>query len=79
MGLVGSRNIQPGAIIERVDMIQWAQRPEVKQAWKRLAERDGLDERAFENATWFFMGVILGRDFPQVMSMNKARKFGWTG
>jgi hypothetical protein len=79
MGLVGSKYIKQGENIQRVDLVRWTQRPEVKQAWKRLVEREGLDEGAFGSATWFFLGVLFGRNYGQVMSMSKARKFGWTG
>ena len=29
--------------------------------------------------TWWFLDFVLGRDFDLVISMSKARSFGWKG
>lgn len=78
-GLVGSPTTQQSFVHGKLDLSKWAQRNEVKEAWKKIAEREGLDEQAFENATWQFLNFVLGRDFDLVISMSKARKAGWTG
>lgn len=49
------------------------------EAWQRLAGREGLQQDAFEKATWDFLGFVLGRNFDVVISMSKARALGWTG
>ncbi|KAI5198652.1 NAD dependent epimerase/dehydratase family protein [Aureobasidium subglaciale] len=63
----------------KIDLSKWAQRQDVKDAWNELAEREGLDKSAFENATWGFLNFVFGRNYNLVISMSKARKAGWTG
>ena len=64
---------------QKIDLVKWSQREDVQEAWKKLAERDGLEKDAFEKATWGFLGFVLGRNYGLVISMSKARRFGWTG
>ena len=63
----------------RISLLKWSQQKEVKEAWGRLAEREGLQKDAVEKATWGFLDFILGRNFDVVISMSKARGMGWTG
>lgn len=76
-GMVGK--IKPGAVEQRIDLIKWSQKKEVKDAWARIAEREGLEKDAFAQATWGFLGFVLGRNYDIVISMSKARKLGWKG
>jgi hypothetical protein len=76
-GLKGA--IKPGKVEQNIDLIKWSQQDEVKEAWKKLAKREGLDEKALEQATWNFLGFVLGRNFDLVISMSKARQHGWNG
>lgn len=46
--------------------------------WEKLAAREGLEKDAFDKATWGFLGSVLVRNYDVVISMNKARKYGWT-
>ncbi|TDZ16204.1 Uncharacterized protein Cob_v010810 [Colletotrichum orbiculare MAFF 240422] len=71
--------IEPSKLEQRIDLTKWSQQEEVKQAWDRLADREGLEKDAFEKATWAFLGFVLGRNFDLVISMSKAREMGWTG
>ena len=71
--------IKPGVVEQKIDLVKWSQREDVKQAWHKLAERDRLEKDAFEKATWGFLGFVLGRNYGLVISMSKARKLGWTG
>ncbi|KAM0329260.1 hypothetical protein ACHAQA_004564 [Verticillium albo-atrum] len=73
-GKIGRSNLE-----HRIDLVKWSQREDVKNAWEKLAEREGLEKEAFENATWKFLGFVLGRAFDLVVSMSKAREIGWTG
>lgn len=66
-------------IVQRVDLVKWAKQDDVVKAWKRRAQREGLDPEALEKASWAFAGSALGRDHNVVQSMSKARKLGWTG
>ncbi|KAI9756105.1 MAG: hypothetical protein M4579_003992 [Chaenotheca gracillima] len=77
MGL--KNHVPQGLVRQRIDLTKWSQKPEVKRAWEKLAARDGLDNDAFEKATWGFLGFVLGRNYNLVISMSKARKLGWTG
>ena len=72
-------NVQRGKVEQRIDLIKWSQRANVQSAWKKLCERDGLEKDSFEKATWGFLGFVLGRNYSNVLSMSKARQFGWTG
>lgn len=78
-GLKGTEALKQSAVEQRIDLVKWSQKDEVKKAWQRLAEREGLKKEAFEQATWGFLGFVLGRNFDIVISMSKARKMGWTG
>jgi len=78
-GLVDSPATHQSFVHGKIDLSKWAQREEVKQAWRSLSEREGLDEGALDNATWGFLNFVLGRNFDLVISMSKARKAGWTG
>lgn len=78
-GLVGSKVLEQSKVEQRIDLVKWSQRDDVKKAWETLAEREGLEKDGFEKATWSFLGFVLGRNFDLVISMSKARKAGWTG
>ncbi|KAI9680842.1 MAG: hypothetical protein M1817_004282 [Caeruleum heppii] len=77
MGL--ANRVHQGAVEQRIDLVKWSQNDEVKNAWARLAERDGLQKDSFEKATWSFLGFVLGRNYDLTISMSKARKLGFTG
>jgi hypothetical protein len=79
MGLAGTRAVRAGYAELRVDLASWAARPEVKDAWARLAARENLDEAAFGEGTFGFANFVLGRSYSIVCSMSKARRLGWTG
>lgn len=70
--------VPQGVVEQRIDLVKWSQKAEVKEAWRKVAEREGLEKDAFENATWDFLGFVLGRNYNIVISMSKARKYGWT-
>src|SRR5690242_2165109 len=78
-GLHGTPALEQSVVEQHVDLEKWSQRADVREAWRRIAEREGLQEDAFEAATWGFLGFVLGRNFDLVISMSKARKAGWTG
>lgn len=63
----------------RVNLVQWARTKEVREAWNRVSEREGLDPTALDKATWWVADFCWGRDYNIVLSMSKARKLGWTG
>lgn len=63
----------------KIDLEKWSKHPDVLDAWKALKDRHALDATGFEKATWSFGTFVLGRNYSLVISMSKARKFGWTG
>lgn len=71
--------VEHGKVEQRIDLLKWSQRKEVKETWMRIAEREGLEKDALEKATWPFLSFVLGRNYDLVISMSKARKLGWTG
>ncbi|KAK0737379.1 hypothetical protein B0T21DRAFT_392499 [Apiosordaria backusii] len=77
LGLEG--RVKRNVLSQRVSMVKWAQQEEVKKAWERLAEREGLQKDGLEKGTWKFVDFELGRDFDCVVSMSKAREYGWSG
>ncbi|KAI7767356.1 hypothetical protein LZL87_013105 [Fusarium oxysporum] len=78
--VVGATGItKPGKMEQTIDLTKWSQQSEVKEVWKKLAKREGLDEKALKEATWGFLGFVQGRNYDLVISMSKARKLGWTG
>lgn len=79
LGLKGHGITEQSSVDQQVDLVKWSQRDDVKAAWSKVADREGLDKSAFEKATWGFLGFVLGRNYDLVISMSKARKLGWTG
>lgn len=77
LGLKGK--VQPSIVANRISLAKWSQEEDVKKAWEKLADREGLQKDAFEKATWAFLDFVLGRSYDIVQSMSKAREFGWTG
>lgn len=77
MGLQG--HFKPNNLIQRIDLMKWSQRKEVVDAYKKLQKETGIEEDAWDKATWGFLAFVLGRDYDCVVSMSKARKLGWTG
>ncbi|KAL1966140.1 hypothetical protein VTN77DRAFT_4888 [Rasamsonia byssochlamydoides] len=74
-----AHRVPRGEVRSHIDLAQWSQRPEVRQAWSRLAARENLQEDAFDKATWAFLNFVLGRNYDLIISMNKARRLGFQG
>ncbi|KAF3004839.1 hypothetical protein E8E13_004588 [Curvularia kusanoi] len=79
IGLQDTPALAQSEVTQHIDLVKWSQRAEIKEAWTRIAKREGLQEDAFDKATWDFLGFVLGRNYDLVMSMSKARRAGWTG
>lgn len=71
--------IPPSELEQRISLVKWSQQEHVQKAWRRLAEREKLQEDALEKGTWAFIDFVLGRNYDIVVSMCKAREAGWTG
>ena len=79
IGLKDTQYSAQSRVEAKVDLVKWSERSDVKEACERLAKREGLEQDAFEKATWSFLGFVLGENYDIVISMNKARRVGWTG
>ena len=64
---------------QQIDIAKWAERPEVVKKWEEVRDKFGLDQKTWDNATWVFLGFLLGRNYSCIASMSKARALGWTG
>lgn len=56
-----------GTLENQVSLVKWAEQKEVKAAWEKIAEREGLQKDAFEHATWGFLDFMIGRSFELVI------------
>lgn len=77
LGLVHHEITSQSKVEKQIDLIKWSQQSDVKQAWERVAEREGLRKDVLEQATWGFLNFVLGRNYNIVLSMSKARKLGF--
>lgn len=59
--------------------MKWCKREDVRKAWEKAAEREGLSKDALEKAAWGFLGFVLGRNYDLAIDMSKARRLVWTG
>lgn len=74
-----AKKLDNSRVINRVSLVKWAEREEVKAAWKRIAQRENLKEETFSAATWAFADFVWGRTYNIYASMDKAKQLGWTG
>lgn len=56
-------------------------RPEVQNAWKKLAEKHDLIQKELVDTdrVFGFLDGTLARTGPLMLSMDKSRKLGWHG
>ncbi|KAI7211605.1 hypothetical protein KC333_g7593 [Hortaea werneckii] len=78
-GLRGTKAVKQRRVEQKIGQAKWSQRSDVKVAREKLAKRAGLEFEAFEQATWEFLGFVLGRNYEPVTKMTEARKAGWIG
>jgi hypothetical protein len=56
-------------------MADWA--ADKKEVWERICDKYGGNKEAFDWGTWFFFDWAVGKAWPTLSSMKKARRFGW--
>ena len=61
-----------GAVELRNCLSAWSKEPRVREAWRRLAQREGLDEEVFEQASWGFADGVMGLGDQVVLGMTKV-------
>lgn len=61
--------------------MDWAKRPEVQDAWKKLAEKHDLRQKELTDVdrVFGFLDGTVARAGPLNLSMDKSRKLGWHG
>ena len=62
-----------------INLEEWAK--DKREVWERLCDRLGSPESksTFDAGTWAFQDWVFKRTWSSPLSVNKARKFGWTG
>ena len=53
----------------------WAK--DKKAVWERICNKYGGNKEAFDWGTWGFFDWAIGKSWPTLASISKARKFGW--
>jgi hypothetical protein len=56
-------------------MSEWAK--DKREVWNRIVDKYGGDKEAFDRGTWSFFDWAIGKNWPTVSSMSKARAYGW--
>lgn len=66
--------------------MEWAKRPEVKEVWERIQEREGLRKdldpwRSWEKVqeVWGTLDAEILGGWGRAQTMDKAKKLGWQG
>ncbi|PPJ56846.1 hypothetical protein CBER1_11058 [Cercospora berteroae] len=68
-----------GMLQQEFSLVEWAS--DKKAVWGRVCEGTGILEarESFSSASWSELDSMLQRSWSASVSVNKARKFGWTG
>ncbi|KAI5917616.1 hypothetical protein F4810DRAFT_704762 [Camillea tinctor] len=64
-----------GRLVTQFRMKDWAEGK--KHVWERLCDKYGGNKDAFDWGTWDFFDWTTGKSWPTILSITKARKFGW--
>jgi len=56
-------------------MANWAE--DKKAVWEKVCDKYGGSREAFDWGTWGFFDWSIGKAWPTISSISKARKFGW--
>lgn len=56
-------------------MADWAS--DKREVWEMVCEKYGGSKDAFDCGTWGFFDWSIGKAWPTISSISKARKFGW--
>lgn len=67
---------EKGVMANEFKMSDWAKNK--RAAWERVCDKYGGKKDAFDCGTWGFFDWAVGKAWPTLLSINKARKFGWT-
>lgn len=62
-----------------LSLAEWA--VDKQEVWERICEKNGCPEAkaTWASGTWAFQDWVFQRTWSATLSVNKARRFGWTG
>ncbi|KAE8372124.1 hypothetical protein BDV26DRAFT_302213 [Aspergillus bertholletiae] len=71
--------LMPGALLQETSLESWAR--DKRGVWEQLCDEAGKPQakNTFQAGTWAFQDWVFRRTWSATLSINKARKFGWTG
>ncbi|KAJ5449417.1 nucleoside-diphosphate-sugar epimerase GsfE [Penicillium daleae] len=64
------------SLVLGLDLIEWLK--DKQEVWDRIVEKYGGKREAFIWASWDHLNWAMGRAVTTLLSLDKARKFGWT-
>ncbi|OOQ89744.1 nucleoside-diphosphate-sugar epimerase GsfE [Penicillium brasilianum] len=72
-------SFEHGETYQEISLQQWAK--DKRGVWEKLCDQLGSPESksTFDAGTWAFQDWVYQRTWSSPLSINKARKFGWTG
>lgn len=63
-------------LITEINLVEWSK--DKGEAWSRIVEKYGGKQEVFGWAAWGHLNWGMGRAWSTLLSVNKARKFGWS-
>lgn len=60
-------------------MEKWAKDPKVVEAWEKVRDKNGLDQKVWEGASWPFADGVLGMSHNVLIGGQKLRRMGFLG
>lgn len=79
IGLKDTKHVKRSKLRGCLHLERFSRTPLVTSAWNQLVKRHGLQPNTLRNANWENLQYTIGRNFDVVLSMNKAKRAGWTG
>lgn len=67
---------ESGQLENSFSMADWAR--DKRPVWEAICKKYGGDPKAFDWGTWKFFDWGIGKAWPTLSSITKARKLGWT-
>lgn len=58
-----------------IDLVEWVK--DKRPAWDRVVEKHGGKKETFDYAAWGHLSWVMGRAWSTLLSVEKARKYGW--
>jgi hypothetical protein len=63
----------------RISLDKWSKDPKVIKAWERLRDREGLDQKVWDGASWAFADGIISMSWNLIVDNQKAKRYGFFG